>query len=52
MNGYYWLMSAELPDPMCNRPVNQGILKNGESENSAFVSGPEGQFPVKYWALD
>ena len=37
---------------MCNRPVNQGILKNRESENSAFVSESEGEFQVKYSALD
>jgi len=46
------LLPAALPDPECNRPVNQGILKNGESENSAFVSGSEGEFQVKYSAMD
>ena len=46
------LLPAEFPDPMCNRPVNQGILKNRESENSAFVSGSEGEFQVKYSAMD
>ena len=27
-------------------------MKNGESENSAFVSGSEGEFQVKYSAPD
>jgi hypothetical protein len=46
------LLPAALPDPECNRPVNQGILKNGESENSAFISGSESDFQVKYSARD
>lgn len=48
----FGLQPADLPGPMCNRPVNQGILNNGESENSAFVAGSEGDFRAKYSALD
>jgi hypothetical protein len=32
---------------MCNRPVNQGILKNGERENSESVSGSETHFQTQ-----
>jgi hypothetical protein len=32
--------------------MDNQILKNGESENSALVSGSEGEFQVKYSALD
>ena len=35
-----------------NRAVKQENLKNGEWENSAFVSGSEGDSRVKYSTLD
>jgi hypothetical protein len=37
---------------VCNRHVNQGILKNRESENSAVASGAGGEFQVKYSSFD